>query len=542
MPSGQQYVHLHVHSEYSILDGACRIEPLVARAAELGMPAIGLTDHGSMAGAVELTRAATRGRYPPGAGLRDVCRRRPRRPPPEGAPLPPDPARRDERGLPQPRPARLRGLSRRLLVPAAGRPRAAGGPLEGHHRPLGLPLRAGLQGARRRRRARRARRDRPARPDLRPRQRLRRAPGRRHRHPDGDQPGPRRAGARRRPAAGRHGRRPLPDRRRRRPARGDALHPDRRHARQPRPVQVLEPRLLPEVARGDVRAHGRAVGRRHAGPHRRDRRALRRPSSTSTRCTCPDSTCPRGKHGAAVPPRARRDGPARALRGRDAGAPRAARVRAPHDRGDGLRRLLPDRLGLHPLRPPGRRLGRPRPRLGGGVARRLLPAHHRPRPDALLAALRAVPEPGPKVAPRHRHRLRRGRPRARDQLRRREVRPPQRRPDHHVRQDAAQGRDQGRGPRDGHPVRRRRPHRQARPRRPQDLVRGLHEGRRRAAAELRHRRDDALDRRHGDAARGRRPQRLDPRRGGRDRRPARSPSTCRSSRREPTPRSSPSSR
>jgi DNA polymerase-3 subunit alpha len=60
------YVHLHVHSEYSILDGACRIAPLVARAADLGMPAIGLTDHGSMAGAVELTRVAQK------AGLRPV--------------------------------------------------------------------------------------------------------------------------------------------------------------------------------------------------------------------------------------------------------------------------------------------------------------------------------------------------------------------------------------------------------------------------------------------------------------------------------------
>ncbi|MFL6039867.1 MAG: DNA polymerase III subunit alpha [Gaiellales bacterium] len=52
------YVHLHVHSEYSILDGACRIGPLVDRAADLGMPAIGLTDHGSMAGAVEFFRTA----------------------------------------------------------------------------------------------------------------------------------------------------------------------------------------------------------------------------------------------------------------------------------------------------------------------------------------------------------------------------------------------------------------------------------------------------------------------------------------------------
>ena len=54
MPNGQPYVHLHVHSEYSILDGACRIPDLVTRAAELEMPAVSLTDHGSMAGAVQL--------------------------------------------------------------------------------------------------------------------------------------------------------------------------------------------------------------------------------------------------------------------------------------------------------------------------------------------------------------------------------------------------------------------------------------------------------------------------------------------------------
>ena len=50
------FVHLHVHSEYSILDGACRIPDLVSRAAELEMPAVALTDHGSLAGAVELYR------------------------------------------------------------------------------------------------------------------------------------------------------------------------------------------------------------------------------------------------------------------------------------------------------------------------------------------------------------------------------------------------------------------------------------------------------------------------------------------------------
>src|SRR5215203_1442515 len=52
------FVHLHVHSEYSILDGACRIPELAARAAEFDMPAVGLTDHGSLAGAVQLVKEA----------------------------------------------------------------------------------------------------------------------------------------------------------------------------------------------------------------------------------------------------------------------------------------------------------------------------------------------------------------------------------------------------------------------------------------------------------------------------------------------------
>ena len=52
------FVHLHVHSEYSILDGACRIPALVQKAARLEMPAVSLTDHGSLAGIVELYREA----------------------------------------------------------------------------------------------------------------------------------------------------------------------------------------------------------------------------------------------------------------------------------------------------------------------------------------------------------------------------------------------------------------------------------------------------------------------------------------------------
>lgn len=52
------FAHLHVHSEYSLLDGACRIGPLVERAKELGQTALAITDHGVMYGAVAFYKAA----------------------------------------------------------------------------------------------------------------------------------------------------------------------------------------------------------------------------------------------------------------------------------------------------------------------------------------------------------------------------------------------------------------------------------------------------------------------------------------------------
>jgi DNA polymerase III subunit alpha len=60
--------HLHVHSEYSLLDGACKIDALAARAAEFGQPALGLTDHGVMNGAVELHKACAKHGVKPIAG------------------------------------------------------------------------------------------------------------------------------------------------------------------------------------------------------------------------------------------------------------------------------------------------------------------------------------------------------------------------------------------------------------------------------------------------------------------------------------------
>ena len=62
-------VHLHVHSEYSLLDGACKIDALAARAAELEMPALGLTDHGVMNGSVEHYKACVAAGVKPIIGL-----------------------------------------------------------------------------------------------------------------------------------------------------------------------------------------------------------------------------------------------------------------------------------------------------------------------------------------------------------------------------------------------------------------------------------------------------------------------------------------
>src|SRR6266545_4592568 len=58
--SSDSFVHLHTHSEYSLLDGASRVEELCAKAAEFGMPAVALTDHGAMFGTLDFYEAARR--------------------------------------------------------------------------------------------------------------------------------------------------------------------------------------------------------------------------------------------------------------------------------------------------------------------------------------------------------------------------------------------------------------------------------------------------------------------------------------------------
>ena len=58
MATKTEYVELHCHSHYSLLDGASSPESLVERAAELGYPALALTDHDGLYGAVRFWRAA----------------------------------------------------------------------------------------------------------------------------------------------------------------------------------------------------------------------------------------------------------------------------------------------------------------------------------------------------------------------------------------------------------------------------------------------------------------------------------------------------
>jgi DNA polymerase-3 subunit alpha len=64
--SQPEFVHLHLHSQYSLLDGAIRLDDLIAKAKEYGMPAVAVTDHGNMFGALEFYLACR------GAGVRPV--------------------------------------------------------------------------------------------------------------------------------------------------------------------------------------------------------------------------------------------------------------------------------------------------------------------------------------------------------------------------------------------------------------------------------------------------------------------------------------
>ena len=70
------FVHLHVHTEYSLLDGLSRIDQIVARAKDLGMPALAVTDHGAMFGVIEFYRTAKKAGLKPIIGMEAYLARR----------------------------------------------------------------------------------------------------------------------------------------------------------------------------------------------------------------------------------------------------------------------------------------------------------------------------------------------------------------------------------------------------------------------------------------------------------------------------------
>ena len=71
------FTHLHLHTEYSLLDGACRISKLVEKLQSLGMTSCAVTDHGAMYGAIDFYTAMTDAGIKPIIGMEAyVCRDR----------------------------------------------------------------------------------------------------------------------------------------------------------------------------------------------------------------------------------------------------------------------------------------------------------------------------------------------------------------------------------------------------------------------------------------------------------------------------------
>ncbi len=79
MNSDRNFVHLHLHTEYSLLDGFARIDRAVEYAHELGMPALAITDHGTMFGVIDFYRACKKAGIKPIIGVEAYLARRSRR-------------------------------------------------------------------------------------------------------------------------------------------------------------------------------------------------------------------------------------------------------------------------------------------------------------------------------------------------------------------------------------------------------------------------------------------------------------------------------
>ena len=271
--------HLHVHSEYSLLDGACKIDKLAERAAAYGQPAIGLTDHGVMNGAVELFKAAKKHGIKPLLGLEayfvDDRKERDRKIERNHLTL----LAATNEGFKNLTTLSSKGFLEGLLPrQAGGGPRAALPARRGRHLPHRLPRLADQPADHRGQGRRRPRPPRRADPGLRARGRLPRGPEERADRAGAGQRGDAQVRRGDRPPDGRDRRRPLPAQGGLPPPRGAAVRADEVDAGRAEDV-VHDERVLFEVLRGDGGVVRRVPGR--AGVDGRDRRALRRRASRS---------------------------------------------------------------------------------------------------------------------------------------------------------------------------------------------------------------------------------------------------------------------
>ena len=230
----KSFVHLHLHTEYSMLDGASRIGDVVGAAVADGQPAVGITDHGNMYGVLALYRRGARRGHHAGARHGGATSRttsrfdRPKRSEHEIYHL--TLLAEIERRLPQPHPGEQRRVHRRLLLQAPHRLGAVRAPPRGPHRDDRLPRRSRLAADPRRARARGARSRGAVPGHLRARPLLRRGAGPRPRRRRAGEQAAARHRARDRRAAARHERQSLHAHARRRGARRVALRADRRAA------------------------------------------------------------------------------------------------------------------------------------------------------------------------------------------------------------------------------------------------------------------------------------------------------------------------
>ena len=469
------FVHLHLHTEYSLLDGACRVDELLEQAARLKMPALAVTEHGNMFSAVVFYDTAKKQGVKPILGCEVYV-------------APGD--RRTKSGTPGETANHLvllaetnegyhnliklvsAGLHRRLLLQAAHRQGTARAALQGPDRPQQLPQGRGrrghLQGSLRegedRGRARIARSSARATSSSRC---STRASTNRRSSTTACWAWPR-AG----PADGLHQRRALPAKTEdHKPhdillciGTGKNVHDTDR-------LKLLGRPVLPEDAGGDVGASSAIIPTR--SPTRCASPSAATSTSTTKGTTCPNFDVPAGYTLDAYFEHVVREGFAQRLprlhelRGRGAlqHTLDEYETRLEYEiemiKKMGYHRVLPDRLGLHPLRARAGHPGRPGPRIGRRQRRRLVPAHHRRRPDRVRPHLRALPQSRARVDARYRHRLLRAPPRRGDRVRHAQVRPRERRADHHLRDDEGQGRGPRRRPRARHDVRGRRQGREA---------------------------------------------------------------------------------